>query len=94
VATWSVPEVVDALHIRVFLDTEKVADSTTTEVPLSCQPAGPGLLIQYAVNISADVDVFSLIDQAGSIEVQVDFTGPDGPDTVETSHAGLFTLDF
>ena len=88
------PEMVDALHIRVFLGTEKIADTTSTDVVLTCQPGGPGLLIQYAVNIPSDVDVFSLIDQAGSIEVQLDFTGPDGPDTAETSHSGLFTLDF
>jgi hypothetical protein len=93
-ATWSIPEMVEALHIRVFLGTEKIADTTSTGVLLTCQPGGPGLLIQFAVNISSEVDVFSLIDQAGSIEVQLDFTGLDGPDTAETSHSGLFTLDF
>lgn len=88
-ATRGVPQNVSALYTAVYLNETMLSDWTANNVEFTCQPDGSRLLIQYALNLPPDTDIFSLVDQPGTINIRLDFDGS----SIETSHQGTFVLN-
>lgn len=88
-ATWGLPEAIDSLYSAVYAGEEKIAEWTASSVAFACQEDGSHLLVQYSINLPPDSDIFSLVDQAGRVEVRLEYEGL----SIETNHNGSFELD-
>jgi hypothetical protein len=88
-ATWGLPEIIISLYSAVYAGEQKIAEWTASSVIFACQEDGSHLLVQYSINLSPDSDIFSLLDQAGRVEVRLEFEGL----SIETNHNGSFELD-
>jgi hypothetical protein len=88
-STRGIPQSISSLYAAVYLNETMLSDWTANNVEFTCQPDGSRLLIQYALSLPQDTDIFSLVDQLGTINIRLDFDGS----SIETSHQGTFVLD-
>ena len=88
-ALWGGYENAETLDVKVYQGSELIAEWLSNNVPLTCQAEGFLLLVQYAINLSPEIDVFTLIDQEGRVEVTANF----GSFELSAAHSGTFQLE-